>query len=536
MRAEYAFIPHDNAVGALANAVPFQFNGVNAVVGGGGGTNKYYGYAPGFQVAQDAIDTSGFLARGVVNIDARTQTAYGTVQTYIGLRGENKSGLYTDNALIGSFLSPGGASITVENAYIRFAGFTAGRAAEVFSFMPSYNYGPFGWSSFPSGINQLAYTAVLGGGLSATIAAEDRSGLTSSINPSGLFVGPGPFEINRTGGVVGAFQRTPSTDGPLTGTSVFNPVTGKWTTTGTFAAAVSAVNGPASWPALVGNIRLDQAWGTAQIMGAVVQNSAVVSNATVFGKPGTATGLTYPAAGYDNPLLAGGGNDGGNVTKTGWSVGFGVKFNLPTLAPGDTFYFTAAYSDGDLDHLQTYSTSASLANIGREFTGLIRSDRNMWVVPATIGTNSFGQPVVTSVSTDSETGWSIAGIYTHYWAPTWRSNFLGSYLHLNTPSAVKNTDWTLGGLSDATLWQAGTSLVWSPTKDFDIGLEFIYARLNQDLTGSNGDKPTSTYLAGNPAPDSTTGTLAQNSIQTPALPFKVSPNMFQTRLRLERTF
>ena len=114
----------------------------------------------------------GFEARGRVDLDARTPTAYGTVQAVTSLRIARTAGVLASTSATNS---AGDASPTLEAAYIRFAGFTFGVARDNFAFMPSRFYGAGHWGSFANGANQLAYTAVLGGGFSATIAIQDRS-------------------------------------------------------------------------------------------------------------------------------------------------------------------------------------------------------------------------------------------------------------------------------------------------------------------------------------------------------------------------
>ena len=115
---------------------------------------------------------------------------------------------------------------TLEAAYIRFAGFTFGVARDNFSFMPSTFYGTGHWSSFANGAFQLAYTAVLGGGLSATLAIQDAS-------------------YTQSGGVV--------------------------------AGATAIQNSYDRLPQLNARLDWDQAWGTVSVMGAMNQLHAVTS-------------------------------------------------------------------------------------------------------------------------------------------------------------------------------------------------------------------------------------------------------------------
>ncbi|MDB5594211.1 MAG: hypothetical protein JWM36_1172, partial [Hyphomicrobiales bacterium] len=114
-------------------------------------------------VSRHAENRYGWEARGRVDLDARTQSAWGTVQTVVSLRLARTTGTLDQ---LGPNLSASSAVATLEAAYIRFAGFTFGAAKDNFSFMPSTFYGAGHWSSFANGAKQLAYTAVFGGGFS----------------------------------------------------------------------------------------------------------------------------------------------------------------------------------------------------------------------------------------------------------------------------------------------------------------------------------------------------------------------------------
>jgi hypothetical protein len=96
------------------------------------------GSAPTAGISKKAVNAWGVEARGRVDLDARTQTAWGTVQTVVSLRLGRTSGILKD---VGPLLSDAGAAATLEAAYIRFAGFTFGAAKDNFSFMPSTFYG-----------------------------------------------------------------------------------------------------------------------------------------------------------------------------------------------------------------------------------------------------------------------------------------------------------------------------------------------------------------------------------------------------------
>ncbi|MGE3245791.1 MAG: porin, partial [Beijerinckiaceae bacterium] len=191
-------------------------------------------------------DTLGWRSRAYVNMDARTQTAWGTVQTVFSISLRSRSGIFNGNPLTG----PGGqntASPQVYAAYIRFAGFTFGRAPWLFS---SNGLGPQTyWTNFSGGsaigTMQISYTAVFGGGFSATIGLEDKD------------------EHGR--------QRT-------AGGTFTNVVTDGVTLTPTFANLTWAGVTPNRLPNAVLVSRLDQGWGHVRVSGAVGQNYAVYNN------------------------------------------------------------------------------------------------------------------------------------------------------------------------------------------------------------------------------------------------------------------
>ena len=190
VRADYAY------VGAKA-----QFSGVTAA-----------GVTTVTQ-AKDGQNTIGYEARGRIDFDARTQTAFGTVQAAAGLRMARVTGILSQ-AAAASATSTGTA---LEYAYVRFAGFTFGASRDNFAFMPSLTYGAGHWASFANGAKQLAYTATFGGGISATIALQDYTDTGAGFG-------------NNSG---------------VTPYYVYNSI-----------------------PQVNANVRIDQSWGALQLMGA----------------------------------------------------------------------------------------------------------------------------------------------------------------------------------------------------------------------------------------------------------------------------
>ena len=78
-------------------------------------------------------------------------------------------------------------------------------------------------------------------------------------------------------------------------------------------------------PDVVGNLRVDQAWGSAQVMAAWHE-----VNATYY--DGTAAGAGTPS-----------GHPG---DKSGWALGGGIKLNAPMIGKGDYFQAQVNYTEG----------------------------------------------------------------------------------------------------------------------------------------------------------------------------------------------
>ncbi len=286
-------------------------------------------YAVGSRYS-DYQDAYGTRARGRLNIDVRTATAYGTLRTFIRYELTNNTGIYGAGGItpfnVGATV-PGfvrGASSTstgslLDLAFVQFGPITAGRAQSFFDFYAN----DLGFNSVRTSdtrVNLLAYTATFGSGFSATISAEDRTSGTSGRELPG---------------------------------AVFNPLVGG-------GAAAAVVQGQ-DYPDLIASLRVDQGWGSAQLSGAVGQR-----------KYATAAAL--------------GAVDGDEMV---WAIQGGVKINLPMLAAGDAFWLQAAYADGALGYLGWSPGSLGLGRIG----GLVLADAALNPVTGNVD-NSTGWSVV----------------------------------------------------------------------------------------------------------------------------------------------
>lgn len=173
-------------------------------------------------------DVTGFRARGTLNIDARTATAYGTLRTFIRYEltrnGGNYAGLATNQTVFTPIATQGFTqTVDLNKAFIQFGPITAGRATSFFDFYANaLNWGgAMGSDTYGFDPVVFAYTATFGSGFSATISAEEP------------------------------------TSRRLNGTGVFPAGTGAYS------------YGGSSLPDIVGNLNVTQGWGSAQLSAAL---------------------------------------------------------------------------------------------------------------------------------------------------------------------------------------------------------------------------------------------------------------------------
>jgi hypothetical protein len=177
-----------------------------------------------------------------LTLDARTQTEYGTLRSYI------RAGMQYSTTNLNA---PDG-QIYYDRAFIQLGGFTFGKTLSFYdAFSGGFNsYTTLvGASDTGNGINVAAYTAQFGNGFTGTISIEDKAERQAGIYWAGA------------AGVAG--------DAWVPGTAAFS----------------HNREGGQSMPDIVANLRADQAWGTAQLSAAVHQ-----VRATYYGTANLETG------------------------------------------------------------------------------------------------------------------------------------------------------------------------------------------------------------------------------------------------------
>jgi len=416
----------------------------------------------------NAGDTTGYRGLARINVDARTQTAYGTLRAFTRLEFASRTGAVgglrsgTQERIGNAFSATGQDQngrvqqfVSTEKAFIQFAGLTAGRASSFFDFY-AHDFelsGATGGSDLAS-TNLLAYTTKLGdGGLSATVSLEDPSFRRNTI-------------YSQESTTVGAPSRVLISTSAL-GVPTFGTVD------------VSQRN---RMPDFVGVLRYDAAWGSAQLSAAVKE----LNTSNIIGSP-TIVGVNNGFAGN----FAGG--SAGASSDYGWAVQGGVKINMPFIAPGDTLYLQGAYGEGATLYTGFSSYNGSYAS---RVSTISAAAFDPYMSDATLN------PLTGKI--ELSTSFTAVASFLHYWSPEWRSALFGSYGEMafargareanalayagsafagttasnNFVGAPGTRSFALSPtLRDTYQFVVGSSLIWSPVKDLDIGVEGFYTKV-----------------------------------------------------------
>ncbi|MBI5911347.1 MAG: porin [Betaproteobacteria bacterium] len=345
--------------------------------------------------------------RGYITADARSQTEYGTLRAYIavGLSGDNATNSTSTSATNITAGIGSASAFNANRAFIQLAGFTFGRAQSFYDFMGysalSYhggaNWTPAGADTGDGGQQVFAYTAQFGNGLSATISLEEsRNGAVAQVASAVAF------------------------------------------------AAASATSGRVGnkWPDVVGNLRIDQAWGSAQVAGAIHNASAEYY---------TAAG---PASGHP-----------GN--EIGYAFSAGLRLNAPMIGKGDYFAAQFNWTEGAIRYA-TAGTSYGKTSGGESGFGLLSDG----VYGAT------GDVQLTSA-------WSVGAAFEHNWNPKWKTSIYGGYTEVdyNDAATALFAAFTAGANPDFSIWQVGTRTAWAPVPNLEVGVDVIYSKLNSAFSG-----------------------------------------------------
>jgi hypothetical protein len=170
--------------------------------------------------------------------------------------------------------------------------------------------------------------------------------------------------------------------------------------------------------------------------------------------------------------------------ELGFAVGAGVKVNAPMLGQGDYFQMQVNYSQGALRYIfQTPNTNWGI-NDGFSAGWGVVSDA------------VYGGTLATANATDLEltTAWNVNAAYEHFWNPRWRTSLYGGYAAVSYGDVANSilcgfgptgapTAASLGCDNDWQTWWVGSRTQWNVTKDFYMGLDVLYSKIQSANLG-----------------------------------------------------
>ena len=414
-------------------------------------------------------------SRMALTVDTRTATEYGVVRTFgqgdfqFSTQGASSATTnptnFTGSTSIGTntglFNGPGEGYVAVEMVFIQFAGFTFGKSSSAYA--TPWNGYPGNNNSFlmgghdtVTGVNNIQYTAQFGNGVSGTIGLDD------------------PTVFNRT-----------------TVANLSIPATSTLGLVNTYAGVHA--------PDVVGNIRVDQAWGLFQISGALHEVSGSYNILNTVAAPAGAVGIAGGAATALSEI------SGHPDTKWGGSVMAALQIkNIPT-GPGDDFKIDATWSKGDTKNvISTSSASPSFAM----FSGTGRAGAYQSIG---LGATTDAVYLPTANGGDGSLhlteAWGIRGAFNHNWDPYWSTSLWGSYSAVRydgtakanicanyTGTKVVTADYTCN--PDFNVAQVGAVTRWTPVKNLTFSAEVGAFFLDQKFTGAATLGPTAPKPSG----------------------------------------
>jgi hypothetical protein len=422
-------------------------------------------------------------SRMALTIDTRTATDYGVVRTFTqgnfqfstqasntvnpaSFTGSPTSG--TQSSLLGQ---PGEGYVATEYIFLQFAGFTFGKSASAYAspwqgFPGNISSFLLGGQNTDTGVNNIQYTAQFGNGVSGSIGLDD------------------PVVWDRTN----VYNLSLALNATLGGSNVY--------------AGVHA-------PDIVGNIRVDQAWGLFQIS---ADAHEVSGSYNVLNTAAVPAGAIGPAGGISTGLSE---INGHPETKWGGSAMAALQIkNIPTGA-GDDIKMDVSYAKGNTKNvIATAASSPSFAmyggsSIGYQSVGFGATTDAVYL-PAFAGGDG---------SLHLTESYGIRGAFTHNWDAHWTTSVYGSYsavrydgtakayicANYTTPAKAVSADYSCN--PDYNVSQLGIVTRWVPVKNLTFSAEVQWFHLDQKFTG------TATLAAAAPKPTAVYEFKDQNAVQ-----------------------
>lgn len=352
--------------------------------------------------------------------DARTQTAYGTLRTYISFNIDNDTGADENNA---------------SRAFIQWGGFTFGRTASFVDQegdlgdggMRSLHSGLLDASTSSNGINQIAYTWQLGNGITLNVGADDArsrsiANLTSTVTTVGVDPAssahgqsvPDPWvslRVNQEWGTASL--------GVIAHKNAARYYTGTVPTCGQTGTTLCG------YP--------DDKWGFAVLAGTEIKLD--------FLSPGSRIGM-FGAYGVGTSRITRNGQSSVNQWGSGNTVAFGVVTDAAYINGSNLELTTTWAAGGGFEYFWTRNFSSTV------YGGYSRTEYNDTVINGRWFCNAGGFNVAAGIACDPS--YSLWQIGTHHdWFPVPGLRFAVDVLYTNIDTAFGGQLVTIGKAAGA---------------------------------------------------------------------------------------
>jgi hypothetical protein len=315
--------------------------------------------------------------RALLRFDARSRTEWGVLRSFFEFNANSAT-----NAI-------NGTGLEIRYGFVQFGPITAGLTDSFFNFDGGTYYGDVPGDRATRVIT-WAYTATFGNGISATVALEDATA------PQGA-------------GIAGI--------GGGTGGLLFT---------------AGAAQRSSQLPDLVGNLRVAQSWGTAQLSGVIGQRRYLDSLCVFPGSVGTSTC---------------------SWNDTIWAIKGGLRVNLPMIGAGSHINVQAAYGQGATNFVAPGALST----------------QNHWQSTFVPG----GAAIIDERALNRVDSWSVFANLVAFFTPAVRGSLYGGYGDLRYRGNAGQLPGNGAVLPDYT-WTVGGNLQWTPVRALDIGVDVFY--------------------------------------------------------------
>ena len=391
-------------------------------------------------------------------LDARDTTEYGVLRTFARIQWDRSSGS-DDNSgsqpRRGQYFSGSGGQysnlqtgFSGSEAFVQLGGALIGRTTSFAAVSsPSLQF----TTQNPSAgrVNQAAFTAALGSGMSLTAAIEDGAELREGTNGATYTSASQVISVAATtsSSITNKFKMGTTALGGAGVATAY--AAGSTVAVGDIVLntnpTVNQYPIPNSTPDAVASFDVAQSWGTMKLAGVLHYNQGI------------------PTTTIDG--------------KTGYAVMSSAKINMPMIAAGDYISVFGAYGLG--------AAGRTIGGAATDTSGLQNAAMGMgnavW---------SLYDSVVVNGELNLSKSYSFGGEFKHYFAPSVAAYVGGTFGAINYGAGKNYASTSAMDPHNANMWGTAIGLIWTPVAGFEVNPEVAYRKANiSSATGvNNGNK------------------------------------------------